>query len=54
MGSDLVSMLGVQRVQAFDSRIQRLPFCHCDNGNYPWAQKKSPLDDDAEISVSPW
>jgi hypothetical protein len=46
--------VGVQHVQVFDSQIRWLPFCHCDNGNYPCAQKKSPLDDDAETSGSPW
>jgi hypothetical protein len=54
MGSDLASTVGVQRVQVFDGQIRPLPFCHWDNGNYPCAQEKWPLDGDAEISVSPW
>jgi hypothetical protein len=54
MGSDLASAVGIQGVQAFDGQIQRLPFCHCDNENYACVRKKPPLDDNAEISVSPW
>jgi hypothetical protein len=33
MGSDLVSVVGIQGIQAFDGQIPRVPFCHCDNGN---------------------
>jgi hypothetical protein len=34
--------VGVQRVQAFDGQIRGLPFSHCDNENYPYAQKSQP------------